>query len=159
MKENGGTGHWIKAADYDEAGNAGTAIYNYTVDKEGPAQVQGLSWESMSSAVTLKWQDVPAPIITQISPAPGSFQDTISLTVTASDDVAVAEILLQTSGNRIFWDDLEKFSFQEDKKIRLFLMRWICPVMKKALYMCAQWRKTEPGMKAILPAVLLMWNG
>lgn len=116
VKENGGTGLWIKAAAYDAAGNAGTAIYNYTVDKEGPAQVQSLSWESTSSAVTLKWQDVPAPIITQISPAPGSFQDTISLTVTASDDVAVAEILLQTSGNRIFWDDLEKFSFQEDKK-------------------------------------------
>ncbi len=49
----------IKALSYDAAGNVSTGLtYSYTIDNVGPEKVSGLSYESTSTTLTLKWNDV-----------------------------------------------------------------------------------------------------
>ncbi|MCQ4672836.1 leucine-rich repeat protein [Lactonifactor longoviformis] len=49
----------VKGVAVDAAGNRSSGlIYTYKIDNQGPDEVTGLSWESTSSTITLRWKDV-----------------------------------------------------------------------------------------------------
>jgi len=70
--------------------------------------------------------DTTAPVITDISPKPGSYSSEIALTVTAKDENGVAEITVQTSVNAMSWTDVYTQKFETEEKTQL--LRYTLPL-------------------------------
>ncbi|MDD2402559.1 MAG: fibronectin type III domain-containing protein, partial [Clostridia bacterium] len=79
------TTYWFRVVAYDIRGNRGT-----------------ISDEIEITTIS----DTTAPVITSQRPRPGRFATQIPLTITASDNVSIANITIQQSTNKTDWTDI-----------------------------------------------------
>ncbi|MBE6558888.1 MAG: PKD domain-containing protein [Ruminococcaceae bacterium] len=119
----------IKNADdsYDEVVQAdstlGVNIYHLTPDTEYTYRVVGYDVHGNrgipSEDITVRTKsDTTPPVISKIRPTSGYYADTISLSITATDEYSIKSILIQTSVNGSKWVDVYTETYDQIGSVR-----------------------------------------
>ncbi len=97
MFRNGALAGTISALSYSDVGLAASTLYSYTVTAFDAAR--NISTPSTAVAATTLSSDTTPPFVSMTAPlANATVSDTIPVSVTASDNVAVADVRFQLDG-------------------------------------------------------------
>ncbi|MCD8053500.1 MAG: leucine-rich repeat protein [Lachnospiraceae bacterium] len=109
-------GEYVKVQDVSST--LGVNLYNLQANTEYTYRVAaydrlGNRGEASESVTVATQEDTTAPVITAIGPDAGYYNGEIALQITATDNLGIASVQIQTSANGIIWEDYKTVSYED----------------------------------------------